>query len=168
MKPGYRSAGLTAVLSLLLTACVSSPESPRAAAPAVATGDAAPRAPASPGAASFSASAWDALPGWRTTNLIPAWPALLQSCRALKSKPLWRDACAAADGVNPSDGDAQRAFYQNWLTPWQVSNPDGSADGLITGYYEPRIYGSRAKTARFKYPLYTVPDDLLTIDLGSV
>jgi len=39
---------------------------------------------------------------------------------------------------------------------------------LITGYYEPRLYGSRVKTARFRYPLYGVPDDLLTIDLSEV
>jgi membrane-bound lytic murein transglycosylase A len=38
---------------------------------------------------------------------------------------------------------------------------------VITGYYEPKIYGNFNKTARFRYPLYAVPDDLLTIDLGS-
>ena len=44
----------------------------------------------------------------------------------------------------------------------------GTVHGLITGYYEPRLSGRRAKTARFKYPLYAAPDDLLTIDLSYV
>ncbi|MEJ1958852.1 MAG: MltA domain-containing protein [Nitrosomonadales bacterium] len=38
---------------------------------------------------------------------------------------------------------------------------------MITGYYEPKLYGSLTKTPRFCYPIYAVPDDLLTIDLGE-
>ncbi|MEQ1555543.1 MAG: MltA domain-containing protein, partial [Gallionella sp.] len=53
-------------------------------------------------------------------------------------------------------------------SPYQVLNADGSAQGLITGYYEPKLLGSRVKTARFRYPVYGVPDDLLTIDLSEV
>jgi membrane-bound lytic murein transglycosylase A len=38
----------------------------------------------------------------------------------------------------------------------------------VTGYYEPRIKGSRSRTDRYRYPLYASPDDLLTIDLGEL
>lgn len=51
--------------------------------------------------------------------------------------------------------------------PYQVFNPDGSPEGLITGYYEPKLAGSRVRTERFRYPLFGVPDDLLTIDMGE-
>ena len=39
---------------------------------------------------------------------------------------------------------------------------------MITGYYEPKLSGSRAKSPRFAVPLYAAPDDLLTIDLASL
>jgi membrane-bound lytic murein transglycosylase A len=39
---------------------------------------------------------------------------------------------------------------------------------LITGYYEPVLPGSRARTERFRHPLYGVPEDLVAVDLESV
>lgn len=38
---------------------------------------------------------------------------------------------------------------------------------LVTGYYEPTLQGSRNPTARFRYPVYGLPDDLFFIDLGK-
>jgi membrane-bound lytic murein transglycosylase A len=145
-------------LTLLLAACVTPPAEPPAPPPTEPL----------PAAAPFTATDWSALPDWRTTDLVPAWPALMQSCRTLRKKSQWRDACLAADAVDGSNDAAQRAFYETWFAPWQVSNPDGSTQGLITGYYEPRLYGSRTKTGRFRHPLYAVPDDLLTIDLSAL
>jgi membrane-bound lytic murein transglycosylase A len=37
---------------------------------------------------------------------------------------------------------------------------------LFTGYFEPTIQGSLAQDGHYRYPIYGVPDDLLTIDLG--
>jgi membrane-bound lytic murein transglycosylase A len=39
---------------------------------------------------------------------------------------------------------------------------------MVTGYYEPLLHGSRTRTVKYKYPLYSVPQDMLTIDLASV
>lgn len=36
---------------------------------------------------------------------------------------------------------------------------------LFTGYFVPRLRGSRTRSERFNYPLYKVPPDLFTIDL---
>lgn len=124
--------------------------------------------PIVPPAAPFAVSKWEMLPDWLTTDLHPSWAAFLQSCRALKHKPDWREVCARADALAQPDNEALRSFFEDAFTPYQVFNPDGSASGLITGYYEPRLSGSRVKTARFKYPLYAAPDDLLTIDLSEV
>ncbi|MBI1174438.1 MAG: transglycosylase [Sideroxydans sp.] len=121
-----------------------------------------------PAAPAFAVSKWAMLPDWESINLTLAWPAFLQSCRALQNKPHWQEACTAAAQVDQNDAAAQRAFYETWFTPYQVYNPDGSDQGLITGYYEPRLYGSRVKTRRFRYPLYAAPDDLLTIELSEV
>src|SRR4029077_12030239 len=40
-------------------------------------------------------------------------------------------------------------------------------EGLVTGYYEPLLRGSRAKATPFVFPVYGPPDDLLTIDLSA-
>lgn len=38
---------------------------------------------------------------------------------------------------------------------------------LLTGYYEPILQGRLQRNAEYRYPLYSVPPDLLTIDLAS-
>ena len=43
-----------------------------------------------------------------------------------------------------------------------------SFEGLITGYYEPLLRGSRERSERFVTPIRGRPDDLLVLDLGSV
>ena len=108
------------------------------------------------------------LPDWQTTDLQPTWAAFLQSCHALKSKPDWRTVCTRTEELAQPDNTALRAFFEESFTPYQVFNPDGSSQGLITGYYEPRLTGSRVRTDRFRYPLYAVPDDMLIIDLSEV
>ena len=92
----------------------------------------------------------------------------MQSCRALKSKLGWHAVCARTNELAQPDNAALRAFFEESFAPYQVFNPDGSPQGLITGYYEPKLTGSRTRTARFRYPLYAAPEDLLTIDLGEV
>jgi membrane-bound lytic murein transglycosylase A len=47
-------------------------------------------------------------------------------------------------------------------------NPEHGRDGLITGYYEPLLYGSSTRSERFRWPLYKRPDNLLTVDLASL
>lgn len=118
--------------------------------------------------APFAVSKWEMLPDWQTTDLQPAWAAFLQSCHALKSKPDWQAVCTRTAELAQPDNTALRAFFEESFTPYQVFNPDGSSQGLITGYYEPRLTGSRVRTNRFRYPLYAAPDDILTIDLSEV
>lgn len=149
-------------LSVLLAACKTVPV---VTAPAVATTPSA--AVVLPPTPLFSPSKWEMLPEWTTLDLTPSWAALLQSCRVLKAKPQWQAVCAGTELVDKNDSAAQRSFYEEKLTPFQVFNPDGSEQGVITGYYEPLLKGSRFKSARFRYPLYAVPDDMLEIDLGD-
>ncbi|MDO9012593.1 MAG: MltA domain-containing protein [Gallionella sp.] len=118
--------------------------------------------------APFAVSKWEMLPDWQKMNFQPSWVAFLQSCRALKNKPGWQTICARAHELVQPDNEALRLFFEETFTPYQVFNPDGSSQGLITGYYEPRLSGSRVRTARFQYPLYAAPDDMLTIDLSEV
>ena len=143
---------------IFLVACAAPPVAPP---PPVVLPVALPVAP-------FAVSKWEMLPDWQTTDLQPAWAAFLQSCRALKGKPDWQTVCTRIAELAQPDNTVLRAFFEESFTPYQVFNPDGSSQGLITGYYEPRLTGSRVRTDRFRYPLYTVPDDILTIDLSEV
>ncbi len=145
-------------LSVLLAACAA-PSTPPVAQP--------PQAGVQLPAPPYAVSKWEMLPDWQTLDLAPSWPALLQSCRVLKNKPNWQEICARAEQLGTEDSAVLRTFYEEWFTPYQVFNPDGSEQGMITGYYEPLLKGSRVKTQRFRYPLYAAPDDLLTIDLGK-
>ncbi|MGZ5149328.1 MAG: murein transglycosylase A, partial [Burkholderiales bacterium] len=64
--------------------------------------------------------------------------------------------------------DAARRFFERAFIPWQVTSSDGAEEGLITGYYEPMLRGSRRATSRYRFPLYGVPDDLIVVELSDV
>ncbi|NNM78888.1 MAG: transglycosylase [Gallionella sp.] len=148
------------MLLIFLAACTTTRPTPPVAIP--------PGAVPSVTHAPFSASTWEQLPDWQNTDLTSSYAALLQSCRALKNKASWQTVCVQAETLAQGDNAALHTFFEANFLPFQVFNPDGTTQGLITGYYEPKLMGSRVQTARFRYPLYGVPDDLLTIDLGEV
>jgi membrane-bound lytic murein transglycosylase A len=163
-----QTLGLTGALTLLLAGC----QAPLPPAPPVAAPVCPPPpeviAPAKPLPPSYVASRWEQLPDWSSQNFAPSWAAFQQSCRGLKNKPNWKEVCDLAWQVDATDNAALRAFFETHFTPYQLINPDGSEQGLITGYYEPRLSGSRTPSERFRYPLYAAPDDLLEIDLSEV
>jgi membrane-bound lytic murein transglycosylase A len=108
------------------------------------------------------------IPGWLDDDVTQAWPAFVAGCRTLRNKPEWRSACAAASSVNASSRWAVRKFLADHFQAWRVRNSDGSTQGLITGYYEPVLEGSRVPTSRFTVPLHAPPDDLLVIEMGDL
>lgn len=111
---------------------------------------------------------WSALPGWQDDQLSSAWNAWLQSCNALKAKPDWQAVCAAAASLQPGDNDTVRTYFQTWFNVYQSLQTDGTTQGLVTGYYEPLLHGSRTPSPDYPVPLYRTPPDLLNIDLSSV
>jgi membrane-bound lytic murein transglycosylase A len=92
----------------------------------------------------------------------------MNSCDVMSRRPEWKEPCAVAQDVDARSDRAIRTFFEAFFTPNQVFNPDGSDSGLITGYYEPLLNGSRKRGGPFQTPLYRAPEDLLTIDLSSV
>ncbi len=106
------------------------------------------------------------LPGWAQDNHADALPALLASCRVIAKQAAWRATCEAASTVKGRE--AARQFFEHHFTPHRVANPDGTLEGLATGYYEPTIRGSRTRSARNRYPVYAAPDDIFVIDLAAV
>jgi membrane-bound lytic murein transglycosylase A len=117
------------------------------------------------------AARWSDLPGWDGDDLAAAWPAFLQSCRGFAARPqwpAWRGVCDEARAIPAGDARAIRRFFESRFTPYRLTNPDGSAQGLVTGYYEPLLRGSRTRTAEYSQPVLGPPPDLLTIDLSEV
>ncbi|SER55291.1 membrane-bound lytic murein transglycosylase A [Nitrosomonas sp. Nm51] len=111
---------------------------------------------------------WSGLPGWYEDDLSSAWQAFMQSCSVLKQQPIWQKTCIAASELPATNNQSLRSFFENHFTPYQITARDGSEEGLITGYYEPLLRGSRKPSEQYRYPLYTAPDELLIIDLGTL
>ena len=66
------------------------------------------------------------------------------------------------------DEPAARRFFEEAFVPHAVIAAEGSAHGLVTGYYEPILAGSRTRTERYRIPVYGVPQDLVVVDLASL
>ncbi len=148
---------------------------PAPAASAPGTAPASPE-PAAPPAATVAPRPTDYLqrvsfvdiPGWSEDDQREAWLPLLASCRALANKPEWKQACTAAASVDVADTLAVRRFFESHFVPHQLRNPDGSTQGLLTGYYEPLLRGSRKRGGVFQTPLHKPPADLVTVDLAGI
>lgn len=150
-------------------ACAVCQQCPAPALPALPTTPVTPVA--QPPAKPMQVARWGDLPGWAEDDLVAAWPAFLQSCRGLVSKPqwlLWRAACDEAKGLAPNDNALLRRFFESRFEPYLLTNPDATTSGLVTGYYEPLLRGSRTRTATYSQPVLGVPSDLLTIELSDV
>jgi len=161
---------------------LSADEGPLLVPPLSALPDTAPRSLVG----KYVTAPWTELPGWAADDLKNVWTVFLRNCRGLvrpssgntagpaRAAPrAWQPVCAAAleasKSAGASDPAAVRKFLQTWLQPWRLQNPDGKpASNTVTGYYEPLVRGSKVRGGPHQWPLYTVPADLLTIDLGKV
>jgi membrane-bound lytic murein transglycosylase A len=113
-------------------------------------------------------TSFSALPGWDQDDLREAWPAFLASCDVLIKKADWKESCRAARGIETGDAIGIRTFFETFFVPHQVFNPDGSDNGLVTGYYEPLLRGARKRGGTYQFALHHVPEEMLAIDLSSV
>jgi membrane-bound lytic murein transglycosylase A len=114
---------------------------------------------------------WANLDGWTNDDHATAFAAFLESCRALSSnRQLGVDATAISDALKaicarglaavPLEEDGARKFFEDNFRPLRISKL-GDSDGLLTGYYEPIIEGSRVPTGEFIAPLYRRPPNLV-------
>jgi len=121
---------------------------------------------------------WDEVDGLSASHagaddLNLAWPAWLQSCTALVKKPVWKNACDTANSLNLQtnnnpDSESVRTYFRQNFSVYKTTNVDGAESGLITGYYQPILKGSRTKSAKYPFPLYTTPPDLITVELDGL
>jgi len=124
--------------------------------------------PARPAEARYQQTPFAAIPGWQEATVAPGVRAFGTGCnRIAKSHPL-RRACDDLLAAPPADERAARQFIEASFSAWSVMSAEGTVEGLITGYYEPVLAGSLARTERFRHPVYGVPDDLIAVDLESL
>ena len=127
---------------------------------------------------------FEELPGWEDDRHAAIVPAFLKSCqKIIKRSPEqdfgaktemgkihdWITLCRDADRLSPDDDGEARRFWEDRFIPYAVgfgNEKDIQWEGLFTGYYEPELQGSLGPDARFTYPIFAKPDDLITVDLG--
>ena len=141
---------------------------------------------------------WEEIDGLLEDDLKAAWGAWLQSCSALikqvpakqaviqinadkktastqvsttkpaNNKPQWQAACVVANTLKNPNNATIIAYLTNQFNVYSATNLDGTQTGLITGYYEPKLQGSRKQSSQFPHPLYREPTDLVTVELADV
>ena len=156
-------------LSLLLAGCGADPGRPDAVAKACPACPACPGAePAKPAAKPLQAALWSDLPGWADDDPRPTLAAFRASCATLGKRDPWQAVCAAAVAAPIDNPAVARAWFEARFSPWALTNPDGERLGLVTGYYEPVIKGSRQRKPPFVYPVFGPPDDLIDVELSDL
>lgn len=100
--------------------------------------------------------------GFYEDDLNYALEVFKKDCKRAKRYQLFKNICEKADSY--SNGSE---FFTTNFTPYELYSKTNSNQGLITGYYEPLLYGSKTKTEEYKYPIYKTPSDMLMIDLSN-
>ncbi len=101
---------------------------------------------------------WSELPDMDKDAVNEAWPAWLQSCQ--RPNPDWRALCPEIVQLAKATASEQRRWMREKLQPYRVEAHDQRSEGLLTGYYEPTLTGSRRAQGAFQVPLYAPPDQL--------
>jgi membrane-bound lytic murein transglycosylase A len=116
------------------------------------------------------------VPGWERDDHAAAFKAFLRSCERLATAARERAsagkveqemaglaaACAVASQLSaPVSRAAAKSFFEQQFTPNLLAHA-GPA-GLLTGYYEPLLEGSRTAQGAFQTPIYKRPPDLVNL-----
>lgn len=109
---------------------------------------------------------WSELPGWEADDHGAMLELFRVQCKTLAKRPLWLSTCEALPKVGA--GGTARGWFEAHFRPWQLVNPDGAREGLVTGYYEPVVRGSRTRHPPYLTPVFAPPDDLIVVDLAAL
>lgn len=124
--------------------------------------------PPKPAEKPLQAAEWNELPGWTEDDPGAAFGAFVASCRSLERQATWKATCASARAQRDTSAAALRAWFEGAFRPWALVNADGSRNGLITGYYEPILKGSRQKARGFAHPVFGPPEDMIVVELAEL
>jgi len=108
-------------------------------------------------------TSWDDIDGFYKDNLDLSLEVFKKDCQRAKRYKNLKEVCEASQ--NTTSG---KEFFTSNFTPYQLISEFKDETGLITGYYEPLLFGSLTKSENYPYPIYKTPSNLLTIDLSSI
>jgi len=124
-------------------------------------------------AITYSPMSFAQLSGWEGDDHLAAFKAFSKSCarlvgarertgsdKALTSEALL-SACGEALKIARPNKASARVFFEHNFTPNALAH--AGPEGLVTGYYEPLLEGSRTEQGAFRTPVYKRPPDLLTL-----
>jgi len=113
---------------------------------------------------------WSDLDGWAADDHDAALAVFRASCEPFNrqrqlhdSRPVaaaLKEVCRRLSRAGSLKGDKARAFFEENFRPVRIAKL-GETTGLITGYYEPIVDGSRIPNPEFHTPLYRRPHDLV-------
>lgn len=164
---------------VLLAGCAQTGPRPETAPPHATCAAPCTPCPACPGQVTpkpdekpLQAAGWADLPGWAEasrTDLAASFEVFLASCKTLTRQSLWKEVCSAARTASQeATGTDLRAWFETRFQPWTLVNPDGGREGLVTGYYEPVVQGSRKRSKSYPVPVFAPPEDLITVELAEL
>ena len=129
------------------------------------------RKPAAPQPVTLQAAAFADLPGWQADDHLAALKTFVKSCdKVIKGIPgapddaasvALADACRAAIAIKSPTKASAKAFFESRFVPNRVIHKESC--GLLTGYYEPVLEGSRTRAGPYQTPIYRRPPDLLNV-----
>jgi len=95
----------------------------------------------------------------KDANYDNALEVFIESCETKKTKDIYNILCEKAKKIQ----NAKKFFKSNF----KLQKVGSHEKGLLTGYYEASLKGSRIKKEPYIYPIYETPNDLLIIDLDE-
>lgn len=101
-------------------------------------------------------------------DIVSAWPAWMHSCSTLINQKQWKKSCSTSNLMDDPTKEEIIDFFKTNFSLYKSWNDDGSDTGLITGYYQPILNGSREPSKKYNTPIYRTPDDLITVDLSEI
>lgn len=147
-------AGISTAAVLLANGCASQRSAVWAAAAAPAA--------AAPAAAVPAPGTVASLPGWNDDDLHGLRIAVERQCALARPPRPWPVLCTQL----PPSTDFAR-WIETRFDAWPIVGADGAREGLLTGYYEPLLHGTRTRVNERQVPLHARPADLVARADGS-
>lgn len=155
---------------IVLAGCASGPiTTPGRPSPTAAIGDYKSSGMGIASQARVRPTRFEYLPGWLNDDLRDFWPALITNCQVMRSRDSgWAQACKDTAAIDSANHASIREFIESRFTPHELSDAQGTRNGILTGYYEPLLRGSRSREGPYQFPIYRKPKDMVNIDLSSM
>ena len=130
--------------------------------------------------------------GWEEEDFFNSMEAFVESCSFIKKKKLKAetknlnkkiildengksffdlvnnrlfDVCLLARNKKLNTNYEQKIFFEDNFQPYLITD-NNNISAHFTGYYEPILNGSLSQHREFQYPIYSLPDDVISINLG--